>query len=55
MLTYVCVSLWGAEVPEEAYDPRPLFERLQEQKDKKQLEYEEQFKFSESLSHPVFL
>ncbi|XP_056621731.1 PSME3-interacting protein isoform X1 [Triplophysa dalaica] len=33
------------EVPEEAYDPRSLFERLQEQKDKKQEEYEEQFKF----------
>lgn len=34
------------EAPEEAYDPRSLFERLQEQKDKKQEEYEEQFKFS---------
>ncbi|XP_037538520.1 PSME3-interacting protein [Nematolebias whitei] len=34
------------EVPEEEYDSRSLFERLQEQKDKKQLEYEEQFKFS---------
>uniref|UniRef100_A0A3B3C4Q0 Proteasome activator subunit 3 interacting protein 1 n=1 Tax=Oryzias melastigma TaxID=30732 RepID=A0A3B3C4Q0_ORYME len=34
------------EVPEEAYDPRSLFERLQEQKDKKQQEFEEQFKFS---------
>ncbi|XP_077049471.1 PSME3-interacting protein [Siphateles boraxobius] len=33
------------EAPEEAYDPRSLFERLQEQKDKKQEEYEEQFKF----------
>ncbi|XP_066568573.1 PSME3-interacting protein [Amia ocellicauda] len=33
------------ECPEEAYDPRSLFERLQEQKDKKQQEYEEQFKF----------
>ncbi|KAB5574868.1 hypothetical protein PHYPO_G00214080 [Pangasianodon hypophthalmus] len=33
------------EVPEEEYDPRSLFERLQEQKDKKQEEYEEQFKF----------
>ncbi|KAF6718878.1 Protein FAM192A [Oryzias melastigma] len=33
------------EVPEEAYDPRSLFERLQEQKDKKQQEFEEQFKF----------
>ncbi|XP_051953801.1 PSME3-interacting protein-like isoform X2 [Xyrauchen texanus] len=33
------------EVPEEEYDPRSLFERLQEQKDKKQEDYEEQFKF----------
>ncbi|XP_013855051.1 PSME3-interacting protein [Austrofundulus limnaeus] len=33
------------EVPEEEYDPRSLFERLQEQKDKKQQEFEEQFKF----------
>ncbi|KAF7225002.1 PSME3-interacting protein isoform X1 [Nothobranchius furzeri] len=33
------------EVPEEEYDPRSLFERLQEQKDKKQQDFEEQFKF----------
>ncbi|KAK5928483.1 hypothetical protein CgunFtcFv8_013542 [Champsocephalus gunnari] len=33
------------EAPEEKYDPRTLFERLQEQKDKKQEEFEEQFKF----------
>ncbi|KAG5848514.1 hypothetical protein ANANG_G00099240 [Anguilla anguilla] len=33
------------EAPEEEYDARSLFERLQEQKDKKQEEYEEQFKF----------
>ncbi|GAB1293488.1 PSME3-interacting protein [Apodemus speciosus] len=33
------------ECPEEAYDPRSLYERLQEQKDRKQQEYEEQFKF----------
>ncbi|XP_041123861.1 PSME3-interacting protein-like isoform X3 [Polyodon spathula] len=33
------------ECPEEVYDPRSLFDRLQEQKDKKQQEYEEQFKF----------
>ncbi|XP_012674299.1 PSME3-interacting protein isoform X2 [Clupea harengus] len=31
--------------PEEEYDSRSLFERLQEQKDKKQEEYEEQHKF----------
>ncbi|XP_020336251.1 PSME3-interacting protein isoform X1 [Oncorhynchus tshawytscha] len=33
------------EAPEEEYDGRSLFERLQEQKDKKQEEYDEQFKF----------
>ncbi|XP_035532944.1 PSME3-interacting protein isoform X1 [Morone saxatilis] len=33
------------QAPEEEYDPRSLFERLQEQKDKKQEDYEEQFKF----------
>ncbi|XP_032086286.1 PSME3-interacting protein isoform X2 [Thamnophis elegans] len=33
------------ECPEEVYDPRSLYERLQEQKDKKQQEFEEQFKF----------
>nr|XP_020661777.1 protein FAM192A isoform X1 [Pogona vitticeps]XP_020661778.1 protein FAM192A isoform X1 [Pogona vitticeps]XP_020661779.1 protein FAM192A isoform X1 [Pogona vitticeps] len=33
------------ECPEEEYDHRSLYERLQEQKDKKQQEFEEQFKF----------
>ncbi|XP_052438938.1 PSME3-interacting protein isoform X1 [Carassius gibelio] len=33
------------EAPEEKYDPRSLYERLQEQKDKKQEEFEEQLKF----------
>jgi len=33
------------EAPEVEYDPRSLFERLQEQKDKKQEDYDEQFKF----------
>ncbi|XP_018410903.1 PREDICTED: protein FAM192A [Nanorana parkeri] len=33
------------ECPEEVHDPRSLYEKLQEQKDKKQQEYEEQFKF----------
>ncbi|XP_038662790.1 PSME3-interacting protein isoform X1 [Scyliorhinus canicula] len=33
------------ECPEQVYDPRSLFERLQEQKDKKQADFEEQFKF----------
>lgn len=35
-----------SECPEEAYDPRSLYERLQEQREKKQQEFEEQFKFS---------
>lgn len=39
-------SLFLSECPEEVYDPRSLYERLQEQKDRKQQEYEEQFKFS---------
>ncbi|XP_069509494.1 PSME3-interacting protein isoform X2 [Ambystoma mexicanum] len=33
------------DCPEEVFDARSLFEKLQEQKDKKQQEYEEQFKF----------
>ncbi|XP_061891808.1 PSME3-interacting protein isoform X1 [Entelurus aequoreus] len=33
------------KAPEEAYDSRSLFERLAEQRDKKQEEFEEQFKF----------
>ncbi|XP_077975896.1 PSME3-interacting protein-like [Styela clava] len=33
------------EAPEEVHDSRSLFERLQEQKDKKQDEFEEQLKF----------
>lgn len=33
------------EAPEEEYDPRCLYDRLQEQKEKKQQEFEEQFKF----------
>ena len=34
------------EAPEEEYDPRSLYERLQEQKDKKQRDFEESIKFS---------
>nr|XP_054748574.1 PSME3-interacting protein-like [Lytechinus pictus] len=37
------------ECPEEEYDPRSLFEKLQEQKDKKQSEYDEQFKFKNMI------
>lgn len=35
-----------AERPEEPVDNRTLYERLKAQKDQKQEEYEEQFKFS---------
>lgn len=34
------------EAPEEDYDPRSLFDRLQEQKQKKEFEYEEAHKLS---------
>lgn len=44
------IVFYPLECPEEAYDPRSLYERLQEQKDKKQQEFEEQFKFSKSQS-----
>lgn len=45
----VVLFVFSSEAPEEEYDPRSLFERLQEQKDKKQEEYEEQFKFSKAV------
>ena len=35
------------ERPEEAYDPRTLYDRLKQQKDKKQEEHDDQYKFSE--------
>lgn len=31
---------------ESHYDPRPLYERLKEQRDKQQEDWDEQFKFS---------
>ncbi|XP_070574679.1 PSME3-interacting protein-like [Ptychodera flava] len=37
------------ECPEEEYDPRSLYEQLQEQKDKKQEEYDEKFKFKNMI------
>jgi hypothetical protein len=36
-----------SECPEEEYDHRSLFERLEEQKHKRELEYEEAHKLSE--------
>lgn len=47
--TFTYLFVYYVEVPEEEYDPRSLFERLQEQKDKKQEEFEEQFKFRRSF------
>ncbi|ELK15411.1 NEFA-interacting nuclear protein NIP30 [Pteropus alecto] len=44
MISVLTLTL-QVECPEEVYDPRSLYERLQEQKDRKQQEYEEQFKF----------
>lgn len=49
----ICLRPLCPEAPEEEYDPRSLFDRLQEQKDKKQEEYEEQFKFSEFHTNTV--
>ena len=39
-----------SERPEEEYDNRTLYEKLKAQKDRKQEEWEEQFKFSESFT-----
>lgn len=36
-----------SEPPEEKYDPRSLYEKLQEQKNKRDVEYEEAHKLSE--------
>jgi len=50
----VCISVtlllsnnYFAEVPEEQYDHRSLFDRLDEQRRKKEYEYEETHKLSE--------
>lgn len=43
------ISFWFIERPEEPYDNRSLFDRLQEQKQKKDLEYEEAHKLSKCL------
>ncbi|XP_019856664.1 PREDICTED: protein FAM192A-like isoform X2 [Amphimedon queenslandica] len=40
----------GEEAPQETnYDPRPLFERLKEQKDRKQEDWDEKFKFKNMI------
>ena len=62
---YVCVCCvcelnacgWSLVVLErpEVEDRRPLFERLREQKDRKQMEWDEQLKLSELALGPVYL
>ena len=42
-----------SERPEEEYDSRTLYERLKVQRDRKQEEWEEQFKFSESVKRTI--
>lgn len=43
------ISVSIIEVPEEPYDNRPLFERLEEQRLKKEAEYEEAHKLSKKI------
>ena len=43
---YFIISI---EAPEEPYDPRSLYERLQEQKNKRDAEYEEAHKLSKLI------
>ena len=47
MLCFIDNIIFATEIPDEPYDSRSLFERLQEQKDKKQQEFEDAIKFSE--------
>lgn len=49
-------SIWFRliERPEEPYDSRSLFERLKEQRDKKDLEFEESHKLSKCSVHLLF-
>lgn len=42
----ICFRLLCTEVPEEQYDHRSLFDRLEEQRRKKEYEYEETHKLS---------
>lgn len=42
-----CFKFIKLEIPDEPYDSRSLFERLKEQKDRKDLEFEEAHKLSE--------
>ena len=48
-------TLVNTERPEAEYDNRTLYERLKEQKDRKQEEWTEQYKFSKLSSMCVFV
>ena len=43
------------EAPEEEYDPRSLYEKLEEQKQRKQEEFESQFKFGQYILTSLLL
>ncbi|KAF4521569.1 hypothetical protein B566_EDAN001289 [Ephemera danica] len=47
--TYMCKNTVFTEAPEEKYDPRSLYDRLQEQKQKKDIEYEEAHKLKNMI------
>lgn len=47
--------LFCTEVPEEQYDHRSLFDRLEEQRRKKEYEYEETHKLSKHFDSIVFI
>ena len=51
--TTFILLLYCTERPEEEYDHRTLYERLKEQKDKKQEEFLEQFKFSTYIFNSI--
>lgn len=55
IISKLSITLNSAEAPEEEYDSRSLFERLQEQKQKKDLEYEEAHKLSKAIEHQPWM
>ena len=46
LILYIYIYIYKTEVPEEPYDPRSLYDQLQEQKLKKEEEYAEKLRFS---------
>lgn len=46
MNVIILIEITISEAPEEEYDSRSLYDRLQEQKNKKDMEYEEAHKLS---------